>query len=144
MAWFRAHWVAILVAVIGLIVGVVVGAFGSKTRTITSTVAKDIQAPHQRARVDRHRTSAGGQSFTGNGTQGIGTISVAHESTLTWRCSSCAAKGMQIISDINDSGNAISILQNGTSGQSVVSAGTYPGVTVYATGPFIIQIKSSR
>ena len=51
---------------------------------------------------------------------------------------------MQIISDINENGNAISILQKGTSGQSVVSAGTYPGVTVYANGPFTIQTKWSR
>ena len=104
------------------------------TRTVTvhdaAAAAKPASAP---------AGSSHGQTFTGNGSQSLGTIHVASDSTLRWTCSSCTETGMLILgtgTEFND----MSIDQTATSGESQVSADTYTGVKVDADGPFTITI----
>jgi hypothetical protein len=74
------------------------------------------------------------QTFTGTGTENIGTINVAVASTLHWSCPSCGADNFQVFNSANDSGL---IGVNGldqTGGQTVLDAGTYTDVTINTEG----------
>ena len=106
----------------------------------TTTVTQTIPAPTSTPPTP---TTPGGSdnTFTGNGSQSLGTINVPSDSTLTWQCATCTATGMLITSDLNADGNAINVYQNATSGQSAISAGTYTNVDVNADGPFTITIR---
>jgi hypothetical protein len=74
------------------------------------------------------------QTFTGNGSENIGTINVSVDSTLHWHCATCASDNF-ILSNSLDDDNQIDV--NGldqASGQTVVDASTYHDVSVDTEG----------
>jgi hypothetical protein len=103
----------------------------------TNTVTRVIQAP---AVTPSGPTGGGGggNTFSGNGYQNFGTITVPADSTLSWQCS-CST--MDITSDPNGDGNSISVSSQATSGQTSVAAGSYDNVQVNADGAYTITIK---
>jgi hypothetical protein len=103
----------------------------------TNTVTRVVQAP---AATPSGPTGGGGggNSFSGNGYQNFGTITVPSDSTLSWQCT-CSS--MDITSDPNGDGNNISVSSQNASGQSAVPAGAYNNVQVNADGPYTITIK---
>jgi hypothetical protein len=73
------------------------------------------------------------QTFRGVGTENLGTITASVDSTLRWSCPSCGSANFQILT--SDVGKDIAV--NGldqTSGQTVVTAGSYHGVTINTEG----------
>jgi hypothetical protein len=73
------------------------------------------------------------KTFSGVGTENLGTISVSVDSTLRWSCPSCGSANFQILN--SDAGSDIAV--NGldeTTGRTVVTAGAYHGVTVNTEG----------
>ncbi len=112
------------------------------TRTQTATVTRAVQAAAPVASARPSGPTGGGgneNTFNGNGSQNLGTITVPSDSTLYWQCDSCSS--MDISSQTNSDGNSISVSSSATSGQSPVSAGTYDNVQVTADGAFTIAIK---
>lgn len=114
----------------------------AKPRVITRTVTVHDQTPTPAA-TPAAAPASGGQTFTGNGSQGIGTIHVATDSTLHWTCPSCTETGMLIIGEGAGLGD-MDIDQTATSGSSQVSADTYSDVKVDADGPFTITITPNN
>jgi hypothetical protein len=116
-----------------------------RTRTVTQTVtapAQTVTAPASAAPASAPAGGTGGpNTFTGTGSESLGTITVPNDATLHWTCSSCTTTGMLIASDINGDGNSIQVYQTATQGQSAVSAGTYKNVSVNADGDFTITIN---
>ena len=115
-----------------------------RTNTVTQTVtapARTVTAPSQASSSAPAGRGNGRSSFVGTGSENLGTINVPTDSTLYWTCSSCTATGMMVQSDPNGDFNDISVLQQGTQGQTAVSAGTYKNVQVDADGPFTITIR---
>lgn len=112
------------------------------TRTVTATVTRTVQtaAPVPSAQPSGPTGGGGnGNTFNGNGSQNLGTITVPSDSTLYWQCDSCSS--MDISSQTNSDGNSISVSSTATSGQGPVSAGTYDNVQVSADGAYTIAIK---
>ncbi len=103
----------------------------------TNTVTRVVQAP---AATPSGPTGGGGggNTFSGNGAQNFGTITVPSDSTLYWQCS-CST--MDITSQTNGDGNNISVSSQDTSGQTSVAAGSYANVQVTADGSYTFAIK---
>ena len=106
------------------------------TKTVTRTVHAAAPAPSGASRA-----TVGGETFTGNSAQSLGTIKVPSDSTLYWQCASCASTAIMITSDVNSDGNAINVMSRLTSGQSSIAADIYKNVRVNAQGPFTITIR---
>lgn len=114
----------------------------TRTVTATATVTRTVQASAPVPSAQPSGPTGGGGSgntFNGNGSQNLGTITVPSDSTLYWQCGGCSS--MDISSQTNSDGNSISISSTATSGQSPVSAGAYDNVQVSADGAFTIAIK---
>jgi hypothetical protein len=112
------------------------------TNTVTATVTRTVQAPASAPSAQPSGPTGGGgngNTFSSNGSQNLGTITVPSDSTLYWECNSCSS--IDISSQTNSDGNSISVSSTATSGQSPVSAGTYDNVQVSADGAFTIAIK---
>jgi ABC-type Fe3+-hydroxamate transport system substrate-binding protein len=75
------------------------------------------------------------RSFSGNGGETIGTLHVSQNSTIKWT-NDGALFAVNIVNGTND----YSINSQGSSGTSVLPAGTYPNVGVNAIGNWTIQI----
>jgi hypothetical protein len=76
------------------------------------------------------------QTFSGVGSENIGTITVPVASTLKWSCPTCASGAGNFIID-NSATNASQIDVNAlrqTSGKTVVNAGTYTDVSIETEG----------
>lgn len=74
------------------------------------------------------------QTFKGTGTENIGTIHLAVQSTLHWSCPSCSQDNF-IVNAANSDLNQIDVNGlNQTHGVTVVDAGTYKDVTVDTEG----------
>lgn len=82
--------------------------------------------------------AASGQSFSGNGTQNLGTIRVSHPSKLEWTCHGCSS--FAVVSEPSNTNNAITIVSTFGSGSSVVDPGNYPATDVVAVGSWTIHI----
>jgi hypothetical protein len=112
------------------------------TSTVTQTVRSATPAPTpQQANAGSGRGGAGGQTFTGDGAQNLGTVAVDSDSILSWQCSSCSS--MDITSDPDADGNNISVSSQNQSGQAAVTAGSYNSVQVNADGPWTVTINGS-
>jgi hypothetical protein len=158
--WWRSRTAAaaVVAAIAGAGAGAVVGVTaGRKTTTTTvvsnNTVATTVTETQTETQVVRKpaRTvtvnpassagpSGGGRTYSGNGDKNFGTIDVPVDSTLKWTCQCDPTNGFYLSSDINDQGNDISIQQNGSSGESAVSAGTYRNVHSIGNGTFTFRI----
>jgi hypothetical protein len=83
------------------------------------------------------------QTFTGTGSENIGTVKVPVQSTLHWLCSTCSQDNFQIFNSVTD---ASDIGVNGlkqTAGKTVVDAGTYTDVQINTEGQkWTIKITS--
>jgi hypothetical protein len=84
--------------------------------------------------------SAGGQHFSGTDTQNLGTITLAADSTLRWTCPGCSSANFIIQNDFGDANTIAVNSLDQTSGQTVVSAGTYTKVTVTGSGDWSFDI----
>jgi hypothetical protein len=112
------------------------------TRTVTATVTRAVQASTPAPSAQPSGPTGGGgngNTFSGDGSQNLGTITVPSDSTLYWQCDSCSS--MDISSQTNSDGNSIAISSSATSGQSPISAGTYNNVQVSTDAAFTIAIK---
>jgi hypothetical protein len=112
------------------------------TRTVTATVARTVppSAPAPSAQPSGPTGGGGnGNTFSGDGSQNLGTITVPADSTLYWQCDSCSS--MDISSQTNGDGNSIAVSSSATSGQTPISAGTYDNVQVSTDAAFTIAIK---
>jgi hypothetical protein len=103
----------------------------------TNTVTRVVQAP---AASPSGPTGGGGggNTFSGNGDQNFGTITVPSDSTLFWQCN-CST--INITSQTNGDGNNISVSSQDNSGQTSVSAGSYDNVQVSSDGSYTFAIK---
>lgn len=77
-------------------------------------------------------------TFSGNGSQNLGPITVPVNSYLIWACSGCNGQ-FGVVSGVNSAINAISLNSSAGSGQDYVDAGTYPDVQVFTTGTWQIS-----
>lgn len=82
--------------------------------------------------------SGGGSTYSGNGIQNVGTITVSYQATLSWRCSGCST--FAVISNPSGS-NVISLDSTGSIGTDAVSPGTYSNVQVISNGNWAFVIR---
>lgn len=113
----------------------VAGCATAQTRTTvtvtgTQSAAQSASTPAVPAPT---QPAAQPQTFSGVGTENVGTITVASDSTLSWSCPSCGSANYQILNSDVDSSIAVNGLDE-TSGTTVIPAGTYHDVTVNTEG----------
>jgi hypothetical protein len=91
------------------------------------------------SRPQSPRSAQTTQSFSGNGSKNLGTITVASESTLTWTNDGDV---FAVGSDLNPSNPSdyLSVSSQAHGGDSAVAAGTYSNVRVIAGGNWKIRI----
>lgn len=97
------------------------------TDTVMDTGAASTAAPAHR-----------GHSFTGNGTEELGTITARVPSTITWHCEGCAA--FAFTSHLSGT-EAINVGSSASSGTSHLDPGVYPDAQVIANGSWSIVIS---
>lgn len=97
--------------------------------TITRTVTASISAPR--------RLAGPGQTYTGNGTKTIGTITISRPSTIEWSCTGCAA--FAFTSHLSGT-SAIDVGSKASSGTSAIDPGRYPDAQVISDGDWRIRI----
>ena len=127
----------------GVVVAVVVAGCALNSST-SSTGGNVNSAPASSTPATTTQTTpAAPQTFTGNGTENLGTIHVPTDSKLTWQCSGCSimtiAGAPASVTDLN----AIDVLSYASSGQSEVAADTYPNVQVGSDGSWTITITAN-
>ncbi len=74
------------------------------------------------------------QTFSGAGSENIGTITVPGSSTLTWSCPTCASGNFIINNGVNDSAQIGVNSLDQASGKTVIDAGTYTDVSINTEG----------
>jgi hypothetical protein len=79
-----------------------------------------------------------GLSFSGNGEQNLGPITVPVNSYLVWSCSGCDGQ-FGLASGLDGALSNISVESSAGSGTDYVDAGTYPDVQVFTTGDWAIS-----
>jgi hypothetical protein len=123
---------ASLAAVLGLAVA---GCGASQTRSTVTVTGPQSAAPSATTPAVPAPTqpAAQPQRFSGVGTENVGTITVASDSTLSWSCPSCGSANYQILNSDVDSSIAVNGLDQ-TSGTTVIPAATYHDVTVNTEG----------
>lgn len=140
----RKHPIISSIAAFIVLIAIVASASGGGSHSgTTSSPALVAPATQQAAVATAAKTQAPAapQTFTGNGSENLGTINVPTDSTLTWSEPAGNQTGFTVTSDLTDSGNMINFDQRGTSGKDAVSAGTYHNVTVNADGDFTITVS---
>jgi hypothetical protein len=78
------------------------------------------------------------QTFSGNGSTNLGTVTVTAPSTISWTCGGCTTFAMSSFDEATDTDIAID--SQASSGTSAVSPGSYPNVSVVSGGTFSINI----
>ena len=111
----------------------------TQTETVTvihhdRTAARTITATQTVAATPPTATN----TFSGNGSTNLGTITISTPSTIQWACQGCAAFGMA--SDPSGGSNIIALNSQATSGTSAVDPGTYTNVRVVSNGNWAIRI----
>ena len=82
-----------------------------------------------------------GLSFSGNGLQNLGPITVPVDSYLVWSCSACSS--IAITSDVNSADDYIDLDSTDTSGETYVDAGTYNNVRVITDGTWSFSFTAA-
>ena len=99
--------------------------------TITSTTTTSITSTKVSTTTALpHPTS----SFSGNGSENIGTVNVSQPSELKWSCPSCTSDNFQIGNNPNDSSQITVNALGPTSGQTYLDPGTYHDVSINTEG----------
>jgi hypothetical protein len=80
------------------------------------------------------KTPAHTQTFKGVGTENIGTINVATQSTLHWSCATCGAANFIISNSFNDNSQIATNASSQTHGQTVIDQGTFHDVQIETEG----------
>jgi hypothetical protein len=140
----RKHPIISSIAAFIVLAGIVGSAAGGASHSgATASPALVTASTQQAAAVTtatKPQAPAAPQTFTGNGSENLGTINVPTDSTLTWSEPGGNQTGFAVSSDLTDNANMISFDQHGLSGKDAVSAGTYHNVSVDADGNFTITI----
>jgi hypothetical protein len=110
------------------------------TETVTRTATQSPTASQPPATTSQPATQAT-QTFSGNGTKEIGSITVSQPSSIQWTCSRCAA--FAFTSGLSGT-QAIDVGSNASSGTSAVDPGTYPDARVISNGDWTIRITSGQ
>jgi hypothetical protein len=160
--WFEDYWRYLVTAVAGLAVGAAAGVgvatgvpglqstetvvhprstntvLRSRTETATGT-GTNAGTSTQTATAQGGATAAvpaspGSVSYSGNGGENLGTITVSSSSTLRWTNDGALIQ-------INDDGHGIAVNSEAQSGTTAVEPGTYKNVRVNASGDWAITIK---
>lgn len=123
-----------------MVVAVVVAGCASSTSSTGGNVNSP-PASSQPATTTTQATPAAPQTFTGNGSERLGTINVPTDSLLTWQCPSCTL--MTIGGDTPGTDlNVIQVTSSATSGRTEVAADTYQ-VVVGSDGSWTITITAN-
>jgi hypothetical protein len=77
---------------------------------------------------------SGGQVLHGTGSQGLGTVHVATDSTLTWDRGSCGSGNFIVNNDRNDDSMIDVNALDQTSGKTFIAAGVYHQVEINTEG----------
>lgn len=119
----------IIGAIIVLIIIIAIAASaGSKTSSGTTSSPALVTTPAHTTAA-KAAPPAKPQTFTGNGTENLGTINVPVASTLHWSCPGCAV--FSITGQTSSYAQTIAVdSSSSTSGSSAVEPGTYHGVEV--------------
>ncbi len=106
-----------------------------RTVTVAKIQVRTVTAASSGSTNSGSGSSGGGaQTFHGDGSENIGTVNVASQSTLHWSCPSCANDNFAVTNSANDSGLIDVNALGPTSGQTVVDAGTYHDVSINTEG----------
>jgi hypothetical protein len=152
------------IAVLGLIVGAGIGAAGkSTTKTVTdegpTTTVQAAQTPartvthvvvhnHTRTRTVTQAaepaespsggaSEGGGNSYSGDGTKSLGTLTITQPSTLHWH----ASEGFFAVEGATSGyDHTIAISSKASSGESSIEPGSYHEVSVLAQGEWSFTI----
>jgi hypothetical protein len=114
------------------------GCASSTTRTVTETATVVIRTSAAAAAA---APAGPAQSYAGNGTKTIGTITIRKASTIEWACSGCAT--FAFTSHVSGT-QAIVVSSTASSGTSAVDPGSYPDAQVISNGNWTIRIVSAR
>jgi hypothetical protein len=153
-AWFSHNWGFIAATALGAVVGGLIGVAAAgtdttttrtmtraltETQTATTTVAEvrtETETETETATVEQPSSEPGesDQSFSGSGTETIGTLEIPVDSTLEWTNDGA-------LFQIFDASFGITVSSLAPSGSTSVSAGVYPNVLVNAVGSWTITIS---
>jgi len=126
------YWIAALVIII--IIAAAAGSSGSGSKGPTNSPAL-VTTGGSGTSAPAHKAATGKpQTFRGNGSENLGTIDVPTQSTLRWRCQSCANSNFVITNSFNDPGTIDVNALGPTSGKTAMDAGTYHDVSVNTEG----------
>lgn len=112
---------------------------GGSTQTVTQ-VAQTVTATETVTQTSSPAAPAAprGHSFSGNGTEELGTVTVHAPSTITWHCDGCAA--FALTSHVTGT-EAINVGSSASGGTSHVDPGTYPDTQVISNGSWSVVIS---
>jgi hypothetical protein len=111
----------------------------SSLPAVTSTVTQTTSANPVTTQTPTAPASSGsGQTFSGNGTKSVGTITVQAPSTLAWKCEGCTT--FALAGATSNYSSTISLDSQATSGTTAVEPGTYNDVQVIADGTWAFII----
>ena len=111
----------------------------TETQTETTTVAEvhtetETQTETATVREDTPVPGDSDQTFSGNGSESLGTLEVPVDSTLEWTNDGA-------LFQIFDESFGIAVSSLAPNGSTTVAAGTYPNVLVNAVGSWTITIS---
>jgi len=134
MLW---RWLAAVLAVTFVAAGVSAcggGSTATVTTTVTSAATTSSSTASTASRAATSTAAAVPQSFSGDGSENLGTITVPESSTLTWSCATCGSGNFIINNDTSDSSQIAVNALDQTSGLTVIDAGTYHDVSINTEG----------
>lgn len=119
--------------IIGIVVLVLIIAVAS-----AATAVKQSGTPQPHSTPAPAVKTTAPQHFSGNGTENLGVVTITTASTLTWTDNG----GFFAIYAYNQQGiPEVPVNSQGSSGTSVLAAGTYPKFQINAIGNWTITIK---
>jgi hypothetical protein len=113
-----------------------------RAATTPDPIVRTVTVEHTRTIVKRAHSPkpspqpAAPLSYSGDGTKNVGTIEIPVDSVLHWK----ATGGLFAISNDADDDDQITVSSNGSSGETVVAAGTYRKVDIIASDSWNFEI----
>jgi cytoskeletal protein RodZ len=131
-----------IIGVIVIIAIVAAAANSSKTSNpsqtnslaLVTTATSSASGSASQATATPTTAAAAPQVFKGDGSENIGTLSVPTQSTLTWKCPTCANNNVIIDNSPSDAGTITVTADGPTGGRTAIDAGTYHDVSVNTEG----------
>ncbi len=133
----------LLTAVVSVIVAAGLASCGGSGGTTTTYIVSSTSTVTNTATGPASSTSSSStaqvpaakpQTFTGTGTENLGTINVPVSSELVWSCPTCGNANFQIFNNSSDTSHIAVNALDQTSGQTYVDSGTYSDVTINTEG----------